>query len=57
VLQQTVQNELTLFFIKDMNQSKTNLHSINQKPMHTASTQKILHSINPLTMHTASDFL
>jgi len=37
---QTAQNELPLFFIKDMNQSKTNLHSINPKPMHTASTKK-----------------
>jgi len=36
----TAQNELPLFFIKDMNQSKTNLHSINPKPMHIASTKK-----------------
>ena len=33
----TAQNELPLFFIKDMNQSKTNIHSINPKPIHTAS--------------------
>jgi hypothetical protein len=29
-------NELTLFFIKDMNQLKTNLHIINPKPIHTS---------------------
>jgi len=32
---QTAQNELPLFFIKDMNQSNTNLHCINQKHIPT----------------------
>tara|TARA_Y100000031_G_scaffold114615_1_gene126763 strand:- start:28 stop:150 length:123 start_codon:yes stop_codon:yes gene_type:complete len=33
---QTEQNELPFFFIKDMNQLKTNLHIINPKPKHSS---------------------
>ncbi|MEL0180697.1 MAG: hypothetical protein VXA33_14425 [Deltaproteobacteria bacterium] len=38
-------NELTLFFLKDMNQLKTNLHSINPKPIDTSikNQQENLH--------------
>ena len=63
---QTAQNELPLFFLKDMNQSKINLPSVNPSPMHTASTQyqciqhqpnTNAHSINPKSMLIATDFL
>ena len=39
-------NKLTLFFLKDMNQLKTNLHSINPKPKHSTNNnqQENLHS-------------
>ena len=43
-----VKIELPMIFIKDINQTKTNLHSINLK---TYS-----HSINPLPMHIKPDF-
>jgi len=33
---QTARNELPLFLIKDMNQLKTNLYSINPNPIHTS---------------------
>ena len=40
-------NKLTLFFLKDMNQLKTNLHSINPNPIDTSinNQQENLHSI------------
>ena len=39
-------NKLTLFFLKDMNQLKTNLHSINPNPIDTSinNQQENLHS-------------
>ena len=53
----TAQNELPLFFIKDMNQSKPiYIASIpNRCTQHQPKNN--LHSINPITVHTASDFL
>ena len=53
----TAQNELPLFFIKDMNQSKPiYIASIpNRCTQHQPKNK--LHSINPITVHTASDFL
>ena len=53
----TAQNELPLFFIKDMNQSKPiYIASIpNRGTQHQPKNN--LHSINPITVHTASDFL
>ena len=43
---QTAHNELPLFLIKDMNQLKTNLHSINPNPIHTSINNQLekLHS-------------
>ena len=40
-------NKLTLFFLKDMNQLKTNFHSINPNPIDTSinNQQENLHSI------------
>ena len=63
---QTVQNKLPWFFIKDMNQSKINLPSVNPKPIHRASTQyqciqhqpnSNAHSIHLNSMLMATDFL
>ena len=53
----TAQNELPLFFIKDMNQSKPiYIASIpNRCTQHQPKNK--LHSINPITVHAASDFL
>ena len=53
----TAQNELLVFFIKNMDQSKPiYIASIpNRCTQHQPKNN--LHSINPITVHTASDFL